>query len=62
MQPSQPETVVFVVDTDDDGDLDATKFASRILALNNSIGLFVTAKVRVNPLHRFGLALIQVIV
>lgn len=61
MRPYQPESVVFVVDTDDDGDVDGTKFAARIHALNNSIGLFVTAKARINPLHRFGLASIKVL-
>lgn len=59
MRSSQPESIVFVMDTDSEGDSSGIGNCAMRTHLMNCVGLFITAKSRMGQ-HRFGLASLQV--
>ncbi|EFJ51895.1 hypothetical protein VOLCADRAFT_120444 [Volvox carteri f. nagariensis] len=58
-QSYHPETVVFVLDACEDPGLDHAKHPSRLDLLKQCIGNCALAKSRVNPSHKFGLAVVR---
>ncbi|GLI58448.1 hypothetical protein VaNZ11_000072 [Volvox africanus] len=58
-QSYYPETVVFVIDVREDLGIEYGKYVSRLELLKQCIGYCAQAKSRMNPGHKFGLAVIR---
>eukprot|EP00198_Chlamydomonas_reinhardtii_P009737 XP_001699074.1 predicted protein [Chlamydomonas reinhardtii] len=58
--PYYPETVVFVLDCAVDVGIEYSKSVQRLELIKGCIAMFAQAKSRVNPHHKYGLAVIRV--